>query len=132
MFVGQCAQIGHAGRKGSVSHPWDRDDEPLTDGAWETIAPSAIPFREHWPAPREMTREDMDRVRDDFVAAAQRSDRAGFDLIELHMAHGYLLSSFLSPASNRRTDEYGGSLEKRLRFPMEVFHAVREVSCTSR
>ncbi len=119
-------QLAHAGRKGSVSHPWDgADDEPLAEGAWTTIGPSAIPYRSHWPAPRAMDRGDMDRVREDFVAATLRALEAGFDLIELHLAHGYLLSSFLSDLSNRRTDEYGGSLANRLRFPLEVVEAVR-------
>src|SRR6185436_7658077 len=101
--------------------------EPLRDGrAWVTLAPSAEPFAPGWPAPRAMDRADMDAVREAFVAAARRADRAGFDLIELHMAHGYLLSSFISPMSNHRTDEYGGALAHRLRFPLEVFEAVRE------
>ena len=118
-------QLAHAGRKGSCNLPWEGDD-PLRDGtAWETIGPSAEPFGPDWPAPREMTRADMDRVRDDFVAAARRAEAAGFDLVELHLAHGYLLSAFISPVSNHRTDEYGGSLEKRMRFPLEVFEAVR-------
>ena len=122
-------QLAHAGRKGAVAHPWARsDDTPLPDGeAWETLAPSAIPFRPQWRAPRAMTRADMDAVRDAFVRATHMSDAAGFDLIELHMAHGYLLSSVLSPLSNRRDDAYGGTLEKRLRFPLEVFAAVRAV-----
>ena len=118
-------QLAHAGRKGSVSHPWRGDDAPLAEGAWQTIGPSPIPFQPDWPAPREMTRDDMDRVRDSFVQGAQMAQSAGFDLIELHMAHGYLLSSFLSPMSNRRDDEYGGSMANRLRFPTEVFGAVR-------
>jgi len=118
-------QLAHAGRKGSCNLPWEGDD-PLRDGtAWQTIAPSALPFDEDWHVPREMTRADMDRVRDDFAAAARRAEEAGFDLLELHFAHGYLLSEFLSPAANRRTDEYGGSLENRLRYPLEVFEAVR-------
>lgn len=120
-----CQQLAHAGRKASCSLPWD-GDAPLTDGtAWQAIGPSALPFDDGWATPRQMDRADMDRVRDDFAAAAQRAARAGFDMIELHMAHGYLLSSFLSPASNQRTDEYGGSLENRLRFPLEVLDAVR-------
>jgi anthraniloyl-CoA monooxygenase len=118
-------QLAHAGRKGSCNLPWEGDD-PLRDGrAWETIGPSALPFDRDWPPPRAMTRADMLRVQGDFVAAARRAEAAGFDLIELHFAHGYLLSSFISPVSNRRTDEYGGSLENRLRFPLEVFEAVR-------
>ncbi len=120
-------QLAHAGRKGSVSHAWNNDDEPLPQAqAWETLAPSAIAFRPHWRTPRAMTRADMDAVRDAFVRAARWSVDAGFDLLELHMAHGYLLSSFLSPLSNQRTDAYGGSLDRRMRFPLEVFAAVRQ------
>jgi len=118
-------QLAHAGRKGSVSHPWEGDDVPLTEGAWPTLAPSALPFRGGWAVPKAMTRGDMDAVRDAFVRSTEMAVRAGFDLIEIHMAHGYLLSSFLSPLTNRRTDEYGGSLQKRLRFPLEVFDAMR-------
>jgi anthraniloyl-CoA monooxygenase len=120
-------QLAHAGRKGSVRHPWDGADAPLTaaEGAWETLAPSAVPFRDGWPAPREMDRGDMDAVRDAFVLATRRAAEAGFDLVELHMAHGYLLSTFLSPAANFRRDAYGGALENRLRFPLEVLTAVR-------
>jgi anthraniloyl-CoA monooxygenase len=119
-------QLAHAGRKGSCRLPWEGDD-PLPDGSgWRTLGPSALPFGPGWPAPRAMDRADMDAVRDAFVAAVRRAERAGFDLVELHMAHGYLLSSFLSPLSNRRTDAYGGSLENRLRYPLEVFDAVRE------
>jgi anthraniloyl-CoA monooxygenase len=119
-------QLAHAGRKGSCSLPWE-GDRPLRpeEGAWETLAPSALPFDEGWHVPREMTRADMDRVKSDFVSAARRCLAAGFDLLELHMAHGYLLSSFLSPLSNLRADAYGGSLEDRARFPLEVFDAVR-------
>jgi anthraniloyl-CoA monooxygenase len=120
-------QLAHAGRKGSCNLPWEGDD-PLRDArAWTTLGPSAEPFNEGWPAPREMTRADMDAVRDAFVAAARRCERAGFDLVELHLAHGYLLSSFLSPLANRRADAYGGSLENRMRFPLEVVDAVRRV-----
>ena len=118
-------QLAHAGRKASCSRPWE-GDAPLTGGdAWEAIAPSALPFAEGWPTPREMDAADMARVRGAFVASAERCDRAGFDVIELHMAHGYLLSSFLSPLSNARGDDYGGSLENRARFPLEVVRAVR-------
>jgi anthraniloyl-CoA monooxygenase len=118
-------QLAHAGRKGSCNLPWEGDD-PLRDArAWGTLAPSAVPFAPGWPTPRAMTRADMQHVREAFVAATRRAARAGFDLVELHMAHGYLLSSFLSPAANRRTDEYGGALANRLRFPLEVFEAVR-------
>lgn len=119
-------QLAHAGRKGSCSLPW-QGDRPLTpeEGAWETLGPSARPFDAGWPAPREMTRADMDRIVRAFALATERSLRAGFDLVEVHMAHGYLLSSFLSPLSNKRTDAYGGSLENRARFPLEVLDAVR-------
>lgn len=118
-------QLAHAGRKGSVHHPWNGDDRPLDEGAWTCVAPSAMPFQTDWPVPKEMDRADMDKVVADFVAGTSRALDAGFDLVELHMAHGYLLSSFLSPLSNQRTDDYGGSLEKRMRFPLEVFDAVR-------
>jgi anthraniloyl-CoA monooxygenase len=119
-------QLAHAGRKGAVQHPWEGDDEPLPRAqAWPTIAPSALPFRPHWPSPRAMERSDMDAVREAFVRAVGMAEAAGFDLVELHMAHGYLLSSFLSPLSNRRSDAYGGSLENRLRFPLEVLGAAR-------
>ncbi len=117
-------QIAHAGRKGSAHLPWEAAEKPLPDG-WETIAPSALPWNAQWPTPREMNRADMNRIRDAFVASARRAVSAGFDLIELHMAHGYLLSSFLTPLSNQRQDEYGGSLANRLRFPLEVLAAVR-------
>ena len=121
-------QLAHAGRKGSTRHPWEGEDRPLTgkEGAWPTMGPSAIPFRNGWPVPKEMDRADMERVREAFAQATLWADRAGFDLVELHMAHGYLLSSFISPLSNRRTDDYGGSLRNRLRFPLEVFRAVRQ------
>jgi len=121
-------QLAHAGRKGSTHHPWEGDDVPLSaeQGAWATLAPSAIPFRDDWPTPRAMDRADMDAVRDAFLQATRRAERAGFDLVELHLAHGYLLSSFASPLSNRRNDEYGGSLENRMRYPLEVFAAMRE------
>lgn len=122
-----CLQIGHAGRKGSTRVAWEGMDRPLSEGNWETIGPSAIAHKPGMHVPREMTRADMDRVRDDFVAAARMADAAGADMIELHAAHGYLLSSFITPVANRRTDEYGGSLENRLRFPLEVFDAVRAV-----
>jgi anthraniloyl-CoA monooxygenase len=120
-------QLAHAGRKGSARHDWSGADEPLSpaEGAWTTWAPSALPFGQDWPAPRAMDRSDMDRVRDAFVRATRWALEAGFDWVELHMAHGYLLSSFLSPLANVREDDYGGSLERRMRFPLEVFRAVR-------
>jgi anthraniloyl-CoA monooxygenase len=121
-------QIGHAGRKASCSRPWE-GDRPLTaeEGAWATIGPSALPFAPGWHTPQAMSRADMDRVLADFVSATKRAARAGFDLLELHMAHGYLLSSFLSPLANQRTDAYGGALENRARLPLEVLDAVRAV-----
>jgi anthraniloyl-CoA monooxygenase len=119
-------QLGHAGRKGATKKMWEGIDQPLEAGAWPLIAPSAIPYFPHSQVPREMTRADMDRVRDQFVAATRYAEQAGFDLLELHMAHGYLLASFLSPLTNQRTDEYGGAPHNRLRFPLEVFRAVRD------
>ena len=119
-------QLAHAGRKGSVERPWgDRADQPLIENGWPLIAPSPIAWSEGDQVPREMTRDDMDRVRDDFVRAVGWAVEAGFDMVELHCAHGYLLSSFLTPVSNHRTDAYGGSVENRLRFPLEVFTAMR-------
>lgn len=118
------AQLGHAGRKGSTKLLWEGENEPLPDGNWPLIAPSPIAWADANQVPREMTRADMDAVRDEFVAAARRADAAGFDLLEIHMAHGYLLSSFLSPLTNVRTDEYGAD---RARFPLEVFSACRAV-----
>jgi anthraniloyl-CoA monooxygenase len=121
-------QLGHSGRKGSTKLMWEGEDVPLDNGNWALIAPSPLPYVPGISqVPREMTRADMDAVRDDFVAAARRADEARFDLLEIHMAHGYLLSSFLSPLTNVRADEYGGSLENRARFPLEVFAACREV-----
>ncbi len=122
-----CMQLGHAGRKGATKLIWDGMDEPLDEGAWPLIAASAVPYYPHSQLPRAMTRADMDQVRDDFVRAAVRADRAGFDMAELHCGHGYLLASFISPLTNRREDEYGGSLENRLRYPLEVFAAIRAV-----
>ena len=120
-------QLGHAGRKGSTQLGWQKMDEPLESGNWPLLSASAIPYLPQSQVPREMTREDMDRVREDFVAAARRGAEAGFDILELHCAHGYLLSSFLSPLTNRRDDAYGGSVENRARYPLEVFTAVRAV-----
>ncbi len=120
-------QLGHSGRKGSTKLMWEGMDEPLDDGNWEVVGPSPLPYGEGGHVPREATHDDLARVREEFVDAARRGGEAGFDLVEVHAAHGYLLSSFLSPVSNRRTDEYGGSLENRLRFPLEVFDAVRAV-----
>ncbi|WP_104089620.1 bifunctional salicylyl-CoA 5-hydroxylase/oxidoreductase [Arthrobacter sp. GMC3] len=119
------AQIGHSGRKGSTKVMWEGIDVPLAEGNWQVVSPSAIPYGPGNQVPREITRNEMDEVREQFVAAARRADAAGFDLLEVHAAHGYLLSSFLSPVANQRTDEYGGSLENRLRYPLEVFDAIR-------
>ncbi|HYJ24863.1 MAG TPA: FAD-dependent monooxygenase, partial [Acidimicrobiia bacterium] len=120
-------QIGHSGRKGSTKLMWEGDSEPLAEGNWEIMAPSPIRYRPDSQVPREMTRADMDRVRDQHVASARFAGDAGFDLLELHYAHGYLLSSFLTPLANQRSDHYGGSAENRMRYPLEVFEAVREV-----
>jgi anthraniloyl-CoA monooxygenase len=118
-------QLAHAGRKGSTRRLWEGIDEPLPEGNWPLISASAIPFLSQSQVPRAMDRADMDRVRDDFVRAAGMAQQAGFDLLELHFAHGYLLASFLSPLTNRRDDEYGGPLASRARYPLEVFEAVR-------
>lgn len=122
-----CCQIGHSGRKGSTQLGWEEMDAPLPAGNWPVMSASAIPWSERNQVPREMTRADMDMVRDQFVASVQMAERAGFDMIELHAAHGYLISSFISPVSNIRSDDYGGSLENRLRYPLEVFAAMRAV-----
>ena len=120
-----CLQLGHSGRKGATRLMWEGMDEPLEEGGWEVIGPSAIPYGPRNQVPREMTRADMDLVVRQHVRAAEMARDAGFDMVELHCAHGYLLSSFITPISNRRTDEYGGPLENRLRFPLEVFRAMR-------
>ena len=120
-------QLGHSGRKGSTRLMWEGMDEPLAEDNWEVLGPSPTRYGENCHLPREATLADLDRVVADFVAAARRGAEAGFDLLELHCAHGYLLSSFLSPVANTRTDEYGGSLPNRLRFPLQVFDAVRAV-----
>jgi 2,4-dienoyl-CoA reductase-like NADH-dependent reductase (Old Yellow Enzyme family) len=119
-------QIAHAGRKASTARPWEgHNGLPRERGGWEVIGPSETPFSETYPRPRAMTRADMDAVRDAFVATVRRAVTAGFRVIELHAAHGYLLNEFLSPLSNRRGDEYGGSFDNRVRFPLEVARAVR-------
>jgi anthraniloyl-CoA monooxygenase len=120
-------QLGHAGPKGSTQLGWEDGDEPLPSGNWPLIAPSAVASGPNNSIPREMTRADMDRVRDDFVRAARSGAACGFDLLELHCAHGYLLSSFITPLSNHRRDDYGGTLANRLRYPLEVFAALRAV-----
>ena len=122
-----CLQLGHSGAKGSTKLMWEGNEEPLDYGHWEAIAPSPIPFREGMQVPREMTRADMVTVREQFVSATQMGIDAGFDMVELHCAHGYLLSSFITPVSNHRRDEFGGTLESRLRFPLEVLTAMRAV-----
>ncbi len=119
-------QLGHSGRKGSTRLMWEGMDEPLPASNWEVLAPSPIPYSSANQTPRELTAEEMAEIREQFVRAAVAGERAGFDLLELHCAHGYLLSSFISPISNRRSDQYGGSLQNRLRYPLEVFDAVRE------
>lgn len=122
------AQIAHAGRKGATQNLWDRPDVPLpSELAWELLAPSPIAWAPGFQVPRAMTVADMDAVTADFVRAAQLAEEAGFDLLEIHMAHGYLLSTFISPLTNRREDEYGGSLAGRMTFPRRIFQAVRAV-----
>lgn len=120
-------QLGHSGPKGSTQVGWEEMDAPLKDGNWEILSPTAQPWSSKNQTPKAMTRVDMDMVRDQFVAAAERGNRAGFDLLELHFAHGYLLSAFITPLTNQREDDYGGTLENRMRFPLEIFHAVRKV-----
>jgi anthraniloyl-CoA monooxygenase len=124
-FAKMGIQIGHSGRKGSTKVMWEGIDQPLDSGNWPIMAPSPLPYLPHSQVPTEMTRADMDMVREQFVETTKRAARAGFDVLELHCAHGYLLSGFLTPISNRRTDEYGGSVQNRMRYPLEVFDAVR-------
>ncbi|WP_312806564.1 bifunctional salicylyl-CoA 5-hydroxylase/oxidoreductase [Agrobacterium cavarae] len=119
-------QLGHAGRKGATKRAWDGIDQPLQEGGWPLLSASAIPYLKHSAVPKAMDRADMDRVKADFVAATHRAAEAGADWLEFHAAHGYLISSFLSPLTNLRNDEYGGSHENRARYPLEVFAAVRE------
>jgi anthraniloyl-CoA monooxygenase len=121
-----CLQLGHSGGKGSTRLGWEGDNLPLVEGNWPVIAASDVPWAPANQRPRSMTRADMEEVRDQFVAAVRMGLEAGFDMVEMHAAHGYLLSSFITPMQNKRTDEYGGSLENRLRYPLEVFAAMRE------
>jgi 2,4-dienoyl-CoA reductase-like NADH-dependent reductase (Old Yellow Enzyme family) len=126
--IAVAMQLAHAGRKGSSHVPWDGGQQiPLAEGGWQTVAPSAVPHKEGELPPLALDTPGLARVRDAFVAAAKRAERLGLDAIELHSAHGYLLHQFLSPISNKRTDQYGGSLQNRMRYPLEVFDAIREV-----
>ena len=119
-------QLGHAGRKGSSGRPWEGGQlVPAAAGGWTPVGPSAIPQLEHEAPPHALTGAELERLRARFVDAVQRADRAGFDAIEMHAAHGYLLHQFLSPIANQRTDAYGGSLENRMRFPLRVFAQMR-------
>jgi anthraniloyl-CoA monooxygenase len=122
-----CCQLGHSGPKGSTQLGWEEMDAPLRNGNWPVLAASAIAWSEQNQTPKAMDRDDMDAVCAQFVASAEMAERAGFDMLELHCAHGYLLSSFISPLTNKRNDAYGGSLENRMRFPLEIFAAVRAV-----
>jgi NADPH2 dehydrogenase len=125
--IAVAMQIAHAGRKASTNLPWEGGkQQALDNGGWETLAPSAIPMNEGERAPREMDKQDMDRILNAFVETSKRADRLGIDAVEVHAAHGYLLHQFLSPISNLRSDEYGGSFENRMRFPLAVFKAVRD------
>jgi anthraniloyl-CoA monooxygenase len=121
-----CMQLGHSGRKGSTQLGWERMDHPLESGNWALLAASPMPYYDgESQVPREMTRKDMDLVKSQFVRSTVLANEAGFDMLELHMAHGYLLASFISPLTNRRKDEYGGAIAKRMRYPLEVFGACR-------
>ena len=122
-----CLQLGHSGAKGATKVGWEGYDVPLDEGGWSLIAASDVPWSPASQVPRPMKRADMDEVRDQFVSATRLALEAGFDMIELHCAHGYLLSGFITPLQNKRGDEYGGSLENRLRYPLEVFRAMRAV-----
>jgi 2,4-dienoyl-CoA reductase-like NADH-dependent reductase (Old Yellow Enzyme family) len=121
-------QLAHAGRKASTAVPW-KGGRPVmpADGGWETLAPSALSFSSSWPSPRAMTPADLAAVKGQFIGASRRALEAGFDVVEIHAAHGYLLHQFLSPITNRRDDDYGGSFTNRVRFPLEVAQAVRAV-----
>jgi anthraniloyl-CoA monooxygenase len=120
-----CLQLGHSGPKGSTRLMWEGNEQPLERDNWPVMAPSPRPFREGMQTPREMTRADMETVREQFAGATRMAIDAGFDMLELHCAHGYLLSSFITPVSNHRTDRWGGTLANRMRFPLEVFEAMR-------
>ena len=124
-------QLAHAGRKASFLRPWDGASPIIKDDgiepAWQTIGPSAIPINEKSPVPKEMTLDDIVKVRNEFKEGAQRADKAGFDIIEIHGAHGYLLHSFFSPISNKRNDQYGGSFENRIRFALEIIADIKSV-----
>ena len=120
-----CLQIGHSGSKGSTRVAWEGIDKPLVSGNWPVVGPSNVPYLAESQVPIALARDAMKAIEEEFVMSARRANEAGFDMIELHCAHGYLLSGFISPTQNRREDEYGGSLENRLRYPLEVFHAMR-------
>ncbi|MEM7467770.1 MAG: bifunctional salicylyl-CoA 5-hydroxylase/oxidoreductase, partial [Pseudomonadota bacterium] len=122
-----CMQLGHAGRKGSTKLAWDGMDLPLDVGNWPIVSASPIPYRDESATPLELTVEQMAQITNEFVRATKNAARAGFDMLEMHAAHGYLLASFLSPLTNQRSDDYGGPVENRLRFPLKVFAAMREV-----
>jgi anthraniloyl-CoA monooxygenase len=119
-------QLGHSGPKGSTQLGWEQSDTPLPESNWEIVGASAVPWSPENQMPRALSRAEMDTIRKEFVRSAEMAARIGFDWLELHYAHGYLMSSFITPLSNKRTDEYGGSLANRMRFPLEVFSAVRK------
>ena len=126
--IAVAMQLAHAGRKGSSQRPWEGGQLiPVSEGGWQTVGPSAVPHKEGEAPPLALDATGLARIRDAFVSAAQRAERLGIDALELHGAHGYLLHQFLSPISNKRTDQYGGSLQNRMRYPLEVFDAIRAV-----
>jgi NADPH2 dehydrogenase len=126
--IAVAMQLAHAGRKGSSHRPWEGGQLiPVSEGGWQTVGPSAVPHKEGEAAPLALDTAGLERIRDAFVSAARRADRLGIDALELHGAHGYLLHQFLSPIANKRTDQYGGSLQNRMRYPLEVFDAIRAV-----
>ena len=126
--IAMAMQLAHAGRKGSSHRPWEGGQLiPVSEGGWQTVGPSAVPHKEGEAAPLALDTAGLERIRDAFVSAARRADRLGIDALELHGAHGYLLHQFLSPIANKRTDQYGGSLQNRMRYPLEVFDAIRGV-----